>query len=146
MLTIGVLVCGVLTILMGIAFLILKDGSGVVNPWASGAIIVSMFVFRGVFGLSVGPVTLLYIPEIVEMNIVAISTMLNLFTAALVTLTFPIARKLLGNNPGPIFLFYGLYSLLSSALNAWLVVESKDSPEFTIRHSFEHKLQALRTL
>jgi len=53
-------------------------------------IVVGLFLFMGIFGVSLGPVVWLYIPEIVAPKIVPYSTMVNWVSASSVIILFPI--------------------------------------------------------
>ncbi len=58
----------------------------------SGFILFGLVVFMANFGISLGPVVWLYIPEIVQPNIISFSTGANWGAAALVMLFFPIIK------------------------------------------------------
>lgn len=88
----------------------------------------------GVFGLSLGPVVWLYIPEIVQPNIIPYSTAANWISASLVISLFPIlSEKLLGGNPGFLFIFFTVWCFGCFIFNIFFVVETKDKSEQTIR-------------
>ena len=69
MLQMGILACGFITLTIGIAFQNksdLLDKQVISQEYMTNFIIIlGMLIFRGVFSLTIGPVTLLYIPEIV---------------------------------------------------------------------------------
>ena len=77
-----------------------------------------------VFGLTLGPIVWLYIPEIVESNIIPYSTMVNLFGAASCTIIFPLitdpSYKFIP------FVFFFLWCLISLLINQKIMVETKD--------------------
>ena len=78
------------------------------------------------FGLSLGPVVWLYIPEVVQPNIVPFSTGINWGGAALVMLLFPIIKKSLPNeNPSYLFFFFSIWCVLSFLINAKFTIETK---------------------
>ena len=56
-------------------------------------ILSGLVVFMANFGLTLGPVVWLYIPEIVQPNIVPFSTGMNWTGTSLVLLLFPIVKK-----------------------------------------------------
>ena len=51
---------------------------------------VGLFMFMAAFGLSLGPVVWLYIPEIVQPKIIPYSTASNWISASIVIILFPI--------------------------------------------------------
>lgn len=97
-----------------------------------------LVIFMANFGLSLGPIVWLYIPEIVEPEVVPFSTLSNWASAAIVMILFPIMIDKLGNS-GPLFLFFALWSLASFCLNQRLVIETKGKTEKQIYSEFEGK-------
>jgi len=53
-------------------------------------VMVGLFMFMAAFGLSLGPVVWLYIPEIVQPKIIPYSTASNWISASIVIILFPI--------------------------------------------------------
>ena len=79
-----------------------------------------MFVFifiRLIFSISLGPLVWMYVPEIVQPNIVPYPTMLNWMTVAGVNLLFPILTALAGGNPAWVFFIFCMYMLGCSVIN-----------------------------
>ena len=73
-----------------------------------------------VFGLTLGPIVWLYIPEIVESNIIPYSTMVNLLGAAACTIGFPlITNPELKYIP---FMFFFVWCLISLIFNQKIMV------------------------
>lgn len=91
-------------------------------------IIGGLIVFMADFGLSLGPVVWLYIPEILEPNLIAFSTLANWTTASLITILFPILKKAFGT-PAPLFLFYAAYSTVGFIFSQKFVIETKGKSE-----------------
>lgn len=86
-------------------------------------ILAGLFMFMAVFGLSLGPVVWLYIPEIVQPKIVPYSTAFNWICASLVILLFPIITDdLLGGNPGVLFIFFTAWMIFSFVFNKFFVL------------------------
>lgn len=76
------------------------------------------------FGLTLGPIVWLYIPEIVEPNIIPYSTMANLIGASACMIGFPLISD---NKVKWIpFLFFFIWCLVSLAVNQKFMVETKD--------------------
>ncbi len=89
------------------------------------------------FGLSLGPVVWLYIPEVVQPNIVPFSTGANWGAAALVMLLFPIIKDALPNdNPAPLFLFFCAWCVASFVINAKYLIETKGKTEKEIYEEY----------
>jgi hypothetical protein len=108
----------------------IKDASSLGEP----LILIGLFMFMAVFGLSLGPVVWLYIPEIVQPKIVPYSTASNWISASLVIILFPIATEdLLNGNPGVLFVFFTVWCLGSFVFNYLFVLETKDKTEKNIR-------------
>jgi hypothetical protein len=81
--------------IIGIGFLIKGDGDGM--DFGKGLILFGLVVFMANFGISLGPIVWLYIPEIVQPNIIPFSTGANWGAASLIMLLFPIITKALPN-------------------------------------------------
>jgi MFS family permease len=110
------------------------------TPAGETLILLGLFLFMAVFGLSLGPVVWLYIPEIVQPKIVPYSTASNWISASLVIILFPIATDdLLNGNPGVLFIFFTAWCLGSFVFNYFYVLETKDKTEKAIREEYSNK-------
>lgn len=100
-------------LLVGTGFA-LKKGEDV-DMQSTVLIIGGLIIFMGNFGLSLGPVVWLYIPEVLEPSRVPISTAFNWASSSLIVITFPILNNILkkDNHERPQFLFFG-YAILST--------------------------------
>lgn len=107
-------------VIIAIGFYIRKSEEGADNSFANFLILAGLFIFMAVFGLSLGPVVWLYIPEIVQPNIVPFSTMANWISAFLIMLLFPPLVDAIGY--GTVFLFYGGWCIGSFLFNQKFVV------------------------
>ena len=56
-------------------------------------IVDSLFIYLAAFTMTVGPITWLYVPEIIQPGIVAYATMINWLSACLVVWVYPVARE-----------------------------------------------------
>ena len=83
----GALFEGIACGLVMIGFFVKGDSD---SSSGEGLILAGLFMFMAVFGLSLGPVVWLYIPEIVQPKIVPYSTASNWISASLVIILFPI--------------------------------------------------------
>jgi hypothetical protein len=101
----------------------LKPNDGSSNTLATALILIGLVIFMGNFGLTLGPVVWLYIPEIVQPNFIPFTTAINWTGAALTMILFPILKEAMPNgNPAPLFLFFGLWTGLSFVVNMKFVV------------------------
>jgi hypothetical protein len=97
------------------------------NSWFTNlSIYILLLGIRLVFCFSLGPVTWIYIAEVVQPNFIPVSTMVNYFTVWLVVTVFPIVRHLLNGNPALIFLFFGGYTILGFFVNRVVLIETQD--------------------
>lgn len=115
---------GVGNLLVGIGFFIKGNDTG--GP-GQVLILVGLFFYMAIFGLSLGPVVWLYIPEVVQPNIVPFSTAANWICASLVIILFPILTEhVLNGNPAVLFLFFAAWCIVSFFFNQKFVIETKD--------------------
>jgi MFS family permease len=103
-------------------------------------ILIGLVIFMADFGLSLGPVVWLYIPEILEPDLIAFSTGANWGAATLITILFPILKKAFGT-PAPLFLFYAAYCLLGFLFSQKYVIETKGKSEKEIYDEYEKLTQ-----
>ncbi len=74
-----------------------------------------------------GPIAFLYVAEIIEPNIMPIVLVIYWFAAFLTVMLFPLLKSYaFDGNPGPIFVFFAAYTLLSLIINYYVMVETKD--------------------
>jgi MFS transporter, SP family, arabinose:H+ symporter len=126
----GNLGLGVIDIIIAILF--------VFSSWTpSGMIIFVLLIFYNIiYGISLGPVVWLYVPEIIPAKVVPIATMLNWTGATFCVVFTPIVTVINGGNPYPIFFFFGLITLIFFAINASLMVETKNRTNKEIAQLF----------
>jgi MFS transporter, SP family, arabinose:H+ symporter len=84
-----------------------------------------LIVYMIIYGISLGPVVWLYVPEIIPANIVPIATMMNWLGCSLCVIFTPIAIKKNDENPEYVFFFYGAITLVFFVINAIFMVETK---------------------
>ncbi len=84
---------------------------------------IGLFGYMANFGLSLGPIVWLYIPEIVDASFLPYSTMVNWGGSALSILLFPIIKaQLPDENPALLFIFFAIWSLMSFFINRKYIV------------------------
>jgi hypothetical protein len=77
-----------------------------------------LVIFMGNFGLSLGPVVWVYLPEIVQSEILPYAVMANWLSASFVMLLFPVIKNNLPNkNPALLFTFFSAWCVLSFFIN-----------------------------
>lgn len=97
------------------------------STFAQALILLGLFLYMGVFGISLGPVVWLYIPEVVQPKIVPFSTATNWICASLIIILFPIlTENVLNSNPAVLFVIFGVWCALSFLFNLKFVIETKD--------------------
>lgn len=115
----GNLTLGIIDIVIGI-FFIFNDFS------ASGYIIFGLLIlYNLVYGISLGPVVWLYVPEIIPAKIVPLATMMNWLGCSISVIFTPIAINANGGNAFPVFFFFGGITLLFFIFNASAMIETK---------------------
>ena len=97
-------------------------------------IIFGLFFFMGVFGLTLGPISWLYISETIEPKYMPIATCANWCSSSLVILLFPIIKQnVLGGNPGLLFVFFTCWSIAAFIVNRFFLLETKDKTQLQIK-------------
>ncbi len=83
-----------------------------------------LIVYMIIYGVSLGPVVWLYVPEIIPANVVPIATMMNWFGCSLCVIFTPVVTKMAGNSY-PVFFFFGGITLIFYVINLFFMVETK---------------------
>lgn len=107
-------------VIITIGFVLLSQ-----NIAAGGWLILcGLILFVAIFGLSLGPITWIYIADIVEAEVIPFPTLSNRLTSAVITITFPILKNAF-NSSVPLFAFYGVWTFCSFFVNSRYVLETK---------------------
>ena len=130
-LQIGVLSAIVALILVTIGFFLATDSGNIV-------VIVGLSIWMVSVGLAIFPISWLYIAEIVEPTFITIPTMINWFSAVIITILFPILEEAIG--AGPVFAFFAIYCLVFLIVNQKLLIETKDKTETQIYTEYDQLL------
>jgi membrane protein implicated in regulation of membrane protease activity len=85
-----------------------------------------LILYMMVYSISLGPVTWLYVPEIMPARIVPLATMMNWFGCSLCVILTPMVIEATGGNPYVAFFSFAAISIVFGVLNAVWVVETKD--------------------
>ena len=76
------------------------------------------------YGLTVGPVVWLYVPEIIPAKIVPVATFMNWFGCSICIIITPVITDAVGS-PYPVFFIFGGISMILFAFNVNWLVETK---------------------
>lgn len=129
--TLGALITNVI---IGFGFVLSSSAPGL----SVALILVGLFAYMANFGLSLGPIVWMYIPEIVSPSFLPYSTMANWAGAILSILLFPIIKaKLPNQNPALLFFFFAIWSGASYVLNKKFVVETRNKSEAQIYDDYK---------
>jgi SP family arabinose:H+ symporter-like MFS transporter len=102
------------------------------------------FLFRFIAGCTLGPITWIYIPEIVNPNLIAFSICMNWIAQGFLLTFFPIVEEYTGDM-GYSFLICALFGLIGLLINYWLMIETKDKSEKQIMIEYDAILQSEST-
>lgn len=80
-----------------------------------------LIVYMFIYGISLGPVVWLYVPEIIPANVVPIATMMNWFGCSLCVIFTPIVTNLTGSSY-PVFFFFGGITTLFFIFNFFFMI------------------------
>jgi SP family arabinose:H+ symporter-like MFS transporter len=113
---VGTISVGLLTIVIGIVFLELDKG------WKAGFALgmALIMVFNVVYGLTLGPVVWLYVPEIAKKKIVPVATATYWGGCSFSLIVAPIITTIM-HSPYAVFLFFGAYTSAMILPNYFLV-------------------------
>lgn len=118
MILVGNLGMGVCTIGIGILFVFLTEFPG--GFWI---MVLLLFTFMTIHGGTLIPAVWLYVPEIATGNQPKYSSITNWFMCSLTIVVFPVIN--LNYGYGPMFLSFGIISILLFIINYFTMVESK---------------------
>lgn len=107
----GNIVLGVVDMLLGLLFIF--------YDWSTSGyiILVLLVIYIIVFGVSLGPVVWLYVPEIIPSKIVPIATVMNFLGASIATIFTPMIMEVNSNNAFPAFFGFGCITLVLFVIN-----------------------------
>ena len=121
-------------LIMFFGFQIQKDQQNT----AAILISIGMIVFMAFFGLTLGPIVWLYIPEIVEPKIIPFSTMANLIGATICIMIFPLIKEALPDgNPSYLFLMFFSWCFVALFVNWKFMVETKGKSREAIFNEYK---------
>lgn len=106
---------------MGILFLLnFLDGW----MWAIDVVLVIILIFMVIYGLTIGPIVWLYVPEIIPAYLVPPATAMNWIGCSFCIIVPNFIINAVGS-PYPVFFMYGGISLVFYILNAIFLIETK---------------------
>lgn len=122
-LQIGTLIDGIACGIIGTGFLVKDQHENI----SQVLVLIGLFTFMAIYGLSLGPVSWLYIADIVQPKMIPYSTAGNWISASIVIILFPIITEdVLDGNPGFLFIFFTVWCLCSFVFNHYFMIETKD--------------------
>lgn len=120
--------------LIGLGFAI----NSIAHGLSVGLILLGLFCYMANFGLTLGPIVWMYIPEVVSPSFLPYSTMVNWGGAAASILFFPIIKEHLpGENPSGLFFFFTAWSAVSFLVNQKFVIETMGKTQRQIKDEYQ---------
>lgn len=126
----GNFLLGFFDVIVGVMFLILPH-------WHPAVYVALVFIvlFMLVYGLTIGPVVWLYVPEIIPAKYVPLATFMNWFASCITIIAPPFVIEAVGS-PYPVFFFYGALTLSFFIFNYFRIVETKNLTAVEISKKF----------
>jgi hypothetical protein len=114
----GNLSLAIFDLIIGVMFLILY-----LNNWTPAVYIALVFImlFMISYGLTIGPVVWLYVPEIIPAKIVPPATFMNWLGCSICVIVTPIVINA-ADSSYPVFLFFGVITLVFFIINYFWVI------------------------
>lgn len=104
------------------------------NNFGTIIIIIGLMAFSLIFGMSIGPVTWLYVSQVVDPELIPYGAIANRFTAFLSILLFPIiTNNILDGDCSMLFLFFAILMYLYNRFCHINLIETKGKEEKQIR-------------
>ena len=110
----------VINLAIAILFIYIDYGESIII-----AVSVLFVLFMIIFGLTIGPITWLYVPEIIPASMVPFATADNWAAATIVYSMIPIIVGAFDGNPSILFFIFASVTLVCFVINALLMVETK---------------------
>lgn len=110
----------IINLAIAILFVYIDDRDSVII-----AVSVLFVLFMITFGLTLGPITWLYVPEIIPANMVPFATADNWAAATIVYSTIPIIIGASDGNPSILFFIFASVTFVCYMINSLLMVETK---------------------
>lgn len=111
---------GLIDLAISVLFIFINDGNGIII-----AVTVFLILYMLLFGLTLGPITWLYIPEIIPADMVPYATVDNWVAATIVYSMTPMVVGAYGGNPSVLFFIFTGLTFLFFVINALFMVETK---------------------
>jgi MFS family permease len=109
---------GLCDVLIGILFLYIDQFDTIF--WIVFALLI---VYMGFYGLTIGPVVWMYVPEIIPAKVVPFATTLNWLGSSFCLIIAPIINESLGSSA--VFFIFGGLTLFMGIINTFSIVEIK---------------------
>ena len=112
---------GIFDLIMGVMFLV-----AAVTGWKPAIYIVLVFIllFMISYGVTIGPIVWLYVPEIIPAKIVPVATFMNWFGCSICIIATPFVIDAVGS-PYPVFFAFGAITLFFFIFNYSMLIETE---------------------
>lgn len=117
----GNLSLAIIDLIIGAMFLILVFSDSKAPVYVA---LVFIMIFMISYGLTIGPVVWLYVPEIIPARFVPPATFMNWFGCSICVIVTPFVVEAV-NSSYPMFFFFGGISLIFFVVNYFWVIETK---------------------
>lgn len=118
----GNLSLALVDIVIAVMFLLSLMNPGVQTYNYVGLAFIMLFMI--IYGLTIGPVVWLYVPEIIPSRLVPPATFMNWFGCSICVIATPFVVEAVGNSY-PAFFFFGGISLVFGVINIIMMKETK---------------------
>lgn len=111
---------GLIDLTIAVLFIFIDDGNSIII-----SVTVFLILYMLLFGLTLGPITWLYIPEIIPANMVPYATVDNWVAATIVYSMTPMVVGAFDGNPSVLFFIFTGLTFTFFVINALFMVETK---------------------
>lgn len=119
MLQAGTIILALSLILITIGFFLI----GIHGSLSMVLILIGLIIYMFTFGLTYGAIIWAYVAEIVEPSYTILATLITWIFASIVIILFPILKtSLLSGSPTGLFLFFGVWMIVSYFVNIKFLV------------------------
>lgn len=80
-------------------------------------------MYNAVYAISVGSMLWVFLPALIQPNLLPVASFMNWVSSAIVLIAFPLLKDILPNqNPGWLFIFFAAYTLLTFIIYVKIVI------------------------
>ncbi|CAM5999325.1 unnamed protein product [Sphagnum balticum] len=114
-------IVGAINLIIGLLFLFINTNTSAIII----AVTVFLIIYMLIFGLTLGPITWLYVPEVIPADIVPFATVNNWVAATIVYTMTPIVVGEFNDNPDVLFFIFTAITTLFFIMNLFLMEETR---------------------